>query len=195
MKENNNNNDELLNNIFSLCVKIKLIFVKSILKSLLLENYEKNENFFHFHYIYNFKDLYCLFSDQEFFSSYILENLLHDINVKEDIFESIPCSMMDNIKINLFIIFLFNIYIGFFINKVEKIRDGLNEFYSNENKDLKVENLIIKDFYSLNNYMDQMSKKNLIIISNILRKINQLFLSDENSNFKQIESSDINQGK
>jgi len=189
-----NNKDNLIENIYLLCTKIKIIFMKSIIKSILLENIEKLDNFFHLHTIYNFQDLYILFSDQDFFQEFLFENMLIK-NSNSLTNEKLPKFLLENFHLICFIIFKLNLIIGNFINQFENIKINFDEYFSLENKIPIRENLILKDFYCINNLFTQITKNNLSLIIFILRIINEIFLKDEKSNIKIIENSNLTESK
>ena len=194
LNENMKDDIEIIENVYILCTKIKLIFIKAILKSILLENQDNLDDFFHLHHFYNFKDFYNLFSDQDFFKEFLIENFLSS-KFNNFQMEEIQNSVLDNLKINSFVLFKMNLCVEFFSNKMEKLRYNLDMYFSNEKLGLNDENLLLKDFYSINNSLEQMTIKIILLIIGVFKNINGILFNDENSNSNLIDNSDADEGK
>lgn len=178
MNENSINEIEIIHNIYLLCSKIKLIFIKTILKSILLENQESIDDFFHLHRVYRFNDLYNLFSDQNFFNEFLIENILRNKFTNLEIDESL--SIIKNFKINSLILFKLNLLIELFTIRIEKIKYNIDTYFSKEKIDLCNENLMQKDIYLINYSLEQMTKRNIQLTTLVIHQVNNLFKENEN---------------
>lgn len=200
MHKNRNYKDEIIENIYLISVKIKLIFAKALIKSMMLSTNEGKEELFYFHLIYDYKDLYNFLSEEEFFSEFTIKRILRlDDEAREKV--SSFKDFLENEKIACVILFQMHLTFSYFIEKVEKITANLNHFfYCLDNKEIRLseENIIIKDFYSINALLDQLNTKMLLNIKLFIDKISLLFDKDENScanklkNFESINNNDDN---
>lgn len=188
MKENINDEIEIIQNTYFLCSKIKLIFLKAVLKSILLENQDNPDNFFYLHNLYNFKDLYYLFSDQDFFKEYLIENILKS-KLPDLRSEELNVSEFDYLKINSFVLFKISLCKEYFCNRMEKLKYNLEAYFCREKSQLKNENLMCKDFYSINDSIEQMTIKFILLIKNVLKEIIGILVNEENN-----VDSEANQG-
>jgi len=192
MYENLKDAIDFIENIFLLCSKIKIIFIKAILKSILLENPDNYDDFFHLHHVYNFNDLYNLFSEQDFFKEYLIEEIF-DSKIKNDNLEEIHI-VINNYKIISFILFKMSLSVEFFSHKMERLNYNLGIYFSNEKIKMNNENLIIKDFYSINNSFEQMTTKIILLITSVLNNIFSILCIDDNRNLSYIDKFEISEG-
>jgi hypothetical protein len=193
LHENVKDDIDIVRNIYYLCSKIKLIFIKTILKSILLENHDNLDYFFHLHQIYNFNNLYNLFSDQDFFREFLIDNILK-VKLNYNRLENIPIILLNNLKINSFVLFKMNLTVEIFSNKIEKLRYNIDNYFSNEKLDLNKKNLMLKDFYFINYSLEQMTIKIIFLIILVLKRITEIFSAYENSNLSNIDSPNESQG-
>ena len=186
--------NEIIENIYFLSKRIKLIIIKAIVKSMILNN-EKMDDLFYFNNIYGYKDLYLLFSEEEFFLEFKIEKVFFYSKKFEENLEIPQIENSDKNKFICVMIFQINLLYGFFTNKIEKINSNLKSFFSMENNkhvNLAEENMILKDFHTINCILDELSSRLILIIKIFVLNISNLFW-EKNENLEN--SNNLIEGK
>jgi hypothetical protein len=220
--------NDLIKSIYDISYRIKLIFLKAILKSVLISSYEKPEDFFYYNYIYNFTDMYNFFQNEEIFENFLIEkigdnslNLFLESNSNYDSdndndgnnIENNYTLLIDNYKFSAFALFLFDLIFKNFEKKNEKMLNNIEVFFlsnskfqgvnknntnnnkkgedkekdkSNNNNNINYnnnneDNLIIKDAYSLNFFIDKSNNRMLELFKFVFEKIIELLINNNNT--------------